>query len=62
MVKRRQGTDWAAARQGALFLGGLLGVAHETLIYNGERPALLFLFAAMMGLAAFLRTNGRGSE
>jgi hypothetical protein len=40
-----------------LFLGGLAGVLHETLITAGERPSLLILFAAMMGLPAFLRTD-----
>lgn len=41
-----------------LFVGGLAGVAHETLIASAERPTLLILFAAMMGLPAFLRTDG----
>lgn len=35
------------------------GVAHETLIGHAERPTLLILFAAMMGLPAFLPTLGR---
>lgn len=42
-----------------LFLGGLFGVAHETLLQHAERPTLLILFAAMMGLPAFLPTGGR---
>lgn len=42
-----------------LFFGGLAGVAHETLAHNLERPALLILFAAMMGLPAFLRSDER---
>jgi hypothetical protein len=37
-----------------LFTAGLLGVGHETLIQHAERPTLLILFAAMMGLPAFL--------
>ncbi len=41
-------------RNSALFGGGLAGVAHETLLTHAERPTLLILFAAMMGLPAFL--------
>jgi hypothetical protein len=43
------------SRDSLLFLAGLAGVAHETLIANVERPTLLLLFAAMIGLPAFLR-------
>jgi hypothetical protein len=41
-------------RDGILFLGGLLGAAHETIIASAERPTLLVLFGVMMGLPAFL--------
>lgn len=40
-----------------LFLGGLAGVIHETVLSDAERPTLLLLFAAMMGLPAFLRAD-----
>lgn len=46
------------SRDIVLFTAGLLGVAHETLITHGERPSLLILFAAMMGLPLVLRRNG----
>lgn len=46
---------WPFARDALLFLGGLAGVAHETLLSHSERPTLLILFAAMMGLPAFLQ-------
>lgn len=36
---------------------GLLGVAHETLVNNVDRPTLLLLFAAMIGLPAFLNKD-----
>lgn len=39
-------TSWSKLRDGALFLLGALGVAHETLLANAERPTLLILFAA----------------
>lgn len=44
----------ALNRNTFLFLGGLIGVGHETLLQHAERPTLLILFAAMMGLPAFL--------
>jgi hypothetical protein len=56
------------ARDAVLFLAGLVGVGHETLVAASERPTLLLLFAAMMGLPAFLRTdesrkrNGNGGS
>lgn len=35
----------------------MAGVAHETLLSHSERPTLLILFAAMMGLPAFLTST-----
>jgi hypothetical protein len=52
---------WPIIRDVLLFLGGLAGVMHETIISRVERPSLLLLFAAMMGLPAFLR-NGKSGE
>lgn len=46
------------SRDVVLMAAGLAGVAHETVIYQGERPSLLILFAAMLGLPALLRKNG----
>lgn len=48
-------TQWPFIRDAALFVAGVLGVAHETLGNQPERPTLLILFAAMMGLPAFLQ-------
>ena len=50
---------WPTARDLTLFVGGLAGVIHETVFTDLERPALLILFAAMMGLPAFLRSDER---
>lgn len=51
-------TSWRnvkITRDGALFVGGLAGIAHETLVWDGtERPILLGVFVAMCGLPAFL--------
>ena len=46
-------------RDTTLFLTGLAGIAHETTIADTERPALLILFGAMVGLPAFLRADER---
>ena len=41
-------------RATTLYIVGLLGIAHETLVSEGDRPTLLLLFAAMIGLPSFL--------
>lgn len=46
------------SRDIVLFVAGLAGVLHETVFQNGERPTLLLLYAAMMGLPLYLRKNG----
>jgi hypothetical protein len=40
----------------------MAGVAHETLLSHAERPTLLILFAAMMGLPAFLQPRQEDFE
>ncbi len=50
------------ARDGVLFVVGLLGVAHETLISKADRPTLLLLFAAMIGLPAFINKDSKDAE
>ena len=52
-------TRWPLIRDVTLFAGGLVGVLHETIFTSLERPHLLVLFAAMMGLPAFLRADER---
>lgn len=47
------------SRDIVLFAAGLGGVIHETVIEKGERPTLLILYAAMMGLPIYLRGNGK---
>lgn len=53
---------WRVSRTGALrdwllLLGGLLGTAHETLVEHVDRPWLLGLLAAMMGLPYALKAD-----
>lgn len=50
------------SRDSMLFAGGLLGVLHETVLTNVERPSLLVLFGGMMGLPAFLRADEKRKE
>lgn len=45
------------SRDTILLVVGILGVAHETLINNTDRPTLLLLFAAMIGLPAFIKQD-----
>ena len=41
-------------RDGALFIIGLLGIINEAVLQQVPDPQLLVLFAAMVGLPAFL--------
>ncbi|HXH36911.1 MAG TPA: hypothetical protein VNJ54_21220 [Plantibacter sp.] len=41
---------------------GLLGVSHETLVNNTDRPTLLLLFAAMIGLPSFINKDAKDAE
>ena len=50
---------WPWVRDIVLFFAGLAGVAYEAAAQSGERPTLLLLYAAMMGLPAFLRQDER---
>lgn len=44
-------------RSAILFVVGLAGILYETLAEHADRPTLLLLFAAMVGLPAFLRID-----
>ena len=44
-------------RDTILFLSGLGGIIHETFFTHLDRPDLLVLFMAMVGLPAFLRQD-----
>ena len=57
--KRPTATGW---RDGALFLTGLGLIVHEAILRTGpERPTLLLLYAGMVGLPAFLRTDEKNA-
>lgn len=53
---------WPFARDVLLFIVGLAGVVHEIAVAGLERPTLLALLAAMMGLPLFLRADDRGGK
>lgn len=54
MVVRR---TFRLSRDTVLFVSGLLGIIYETVIEHGDRPTLLVLFGAMVGLPAFLKAD-----
>ncbi len=45
-----------------LFTFGLLGIGYETLAQGAERPTLLLLFAAMVGLPVFLKGDEKAQQ
>lgn len=49
--------SYKMVRDIVLLIAGLTGILHETLVVENERPTLLMLFAAMIGLPAFLRKD-----
>ena len=55
-------TRWPQYRDVILFVVGVLGIAHETLVSGVERPYLLALFAALVGLPAFLKIDRKGDS
>ena len=51
---------WLLIRDVLLFFVGFLGMMHETMLFSGlERPTLLLIFAAMMGLPILFRMDER---
>lgn len=57
---------WKPERKDLLFVAGLMGIAWEALRDSAERPTLLLLYAAMIGLPLVLRAddlkNGKHKE
>lgn len=56
--------SWPDVRDALLFVSGLVLTIHEAFFVQGDRPDLLVLYAAMMGLPAYLMgirsRNGKG--
>jgi hypothetical protein len=57
--RRRRSKAWTFPfiRDVVLFVAGLAGLAYETVFTSSDRPTLLLLYAAMLGLPAFLQAN-----
>lgn len=55
--RRRRLRRWKFSRDGVLFFVGIAGIVYEAVSNHGDRPTLLVLYAAMVGLPAFLRTD-----
>jgi hypothetical protein len=49
--------DGRKVRDWIMFGTGILGVVYETVVVHVDRPALLALFASMLGLPLFLRRD-----
>lgn len=45
---------WEQSRTVLLFLGGMLGIAHQELFVDQEKYTLLILYAGMIGLGGLL--------
>ena len=54
---RRPGWRIRITRDLVLFTAGLAGIVYETVFEDIDRPVLLLLFGAMVGLPAFLRVD-----
>lgn len=54
------------SRDSILFLVGIIGIIHEVFLTSLDRPDVLILFLALVGLPAFLRgdekTNGNSNN
>lgn len=57
--RRRRASMPRISRDVILVAAGLVGIAHEIGVQDGERPTLLLLLGAMIGLPAFLRKDER---
>lgn len=51
--------DWRGV---VMFTAGLLGVIYETLFQDVDRPTLLMIFGAMMGLPAFFGKDTKAGK
>lgn len=59
-IRRPSASGW---RDVALFLTGLSLIVYEAVLREGpERPTLLVLYAGMVGLPAFLRSDEKRND
>lgn len=55
--RRKKVWTFPLIRNVSLFVAGLAGVFYETVFTTVDRPTLLLLYAAMLGLPAFLQAS-----
>lgn len=61
--RRATAPTWATLRDISLFTTGLGLIVFEAVFRAGpERPTLLLLYAGMVGLPAFLRSDERAAD
>ncbi len=53
---------FTVTRDSVLFVFGLAGIVYETVVMQTERPTLLVLFGACIGLPAFLRKDEQAQQ
>lgn len=53
--EKLRGKVFGIVRDVVLFVLGVFGIIHETILAGEERPFLLVLFAAMVGLTGVIR-------
>jgi hypothetical protein len=60
--KRKRIRKWhiRLSRDVVIFVIGIVGILHEIFLSVTDRPYLIILFGAMIGLPAFLRIDERG--
>ena len=58
----RPAFKYRITRDGILFCVGVGGIIYETLAQGAERPTLLLLFAGMVGLTQFLRSDEKEGD
>lgn len=60
---RRHQWKLKISRDTVLFMAGLAGIANEAVLRHGnERPYLLVIFSAMLGLPLFFRNDERSGK
>jgi hypothetical protein len=52
-------SGFSTIRDILLFIIGVLGVFHETVVTTTDRPTLLILFAAILGTPLFLKNGDK---
>jgi hypothetical protein len=61
-IEQKRDRKWRRklTRDGVVFAIGVVGIIHEIFFSTTDRPTLIILFAAMIGLPAFLHIDERG--